>query len=38
VATPAENGEISMTSRYVSVVVVWVVVLTALYLIQEYFS
>jgi hypothetical protein len=38
VAAPAENGEKNMTSRYVSVLVVWVVVLSALYAIQEYFS
>jgi len=32
------NAEARMTSRYVLVVVVWVVVLLALYGVQEYFS
>jgi hypothetical protein len=34
-ATASNDG---MTSRYVRVVVVWVVVLVALYALQEYFS
>jgi len=34
-----ENGEnLDMTSRYVSVLVLWVVVLLALYAVQQYFS
>jgi hypothetical protein len=36
VATSAGND--GMTSRYVRVFVVWVVVLSALYALQEYFS
>ena len=38
VARPAADGDLNMTSRYVSVLVVWVVVLLALYAVQQYFS
>jgi hypothetical protein len=38
VAGHTAAGDKSMTSRYVSVLVVWVVVLSALYALQEYFS
>jgi hypothetical protein len=37
VASP-DGGNDGMTSRYVGVLVVWVVVLSALYALQEYFS
>jgi hypothetical protein len=36
VSSPAVND--GMTSRYVLVMVVWVIVLSALYALQEYFS
>jgi hypothetical protein len=34
----AGNGNDGMTSRYVRVLVLWVLVLAALYAVQEYFS
>jgi len=36
-STPDRDRD-GMTSRYVGVLVVWVVVLSALYALQEYFS
>jgi len=36
--TTAGNGNDGMTPRYVFVIVVWVAVLSALYVLQEYFS
>jgi hypothetical protein len=36
--TTAGNGNDGMTSRYVRVIVVWLLVLSALYALQDYFS